>query len=84
MPIPYIEVMEMCRQAKDVALFSIKLAIVLLICQAALLFGPGGFSTYYNIQVIRAIPEIIRSVLLVGVLGTAWMQYLHKRSGNQT
>jgi hypothetical protein len=74
----------MCRQAKDVALASMRIAIVLLICRAALLFGPGEFNTYYNIQVIRAIPEVIRSVLIVGALGTAWMQYLHKRTENQT
>jgi hypothetical protein len=69
----------MCRQAKDVALVSIKLAIVLLICRALLLFGPDGYGTYYNLQVIRAIPDVIRSVLLAGALGTAWMQWLYKR-----
>jgi uncharacterized membrane protein SirB2 len=69
----------MCRQAKDVALISIKLSIVLLLCRVALLFGPGGYDTYYNLQVIRALPDVIRSVLLVGTLGTAWMQWLDKR-----
>jgi uncharacterized membrane protein SirB2 len=73
----------MCRQAKDIALTSIKLSIVLLICRAALLFGPDGYDTYYNLQILRALPDVIRSVLLVGAVGTAWMQYLDKRAGNQ-
>jgi uncharacterized membrane protein YqgA involved in biofilm formation len=70
----------MCRQAKEVALSSIRLAIVLLFCQAMLLFGPEGFDTYYVLQTVRAIPDVIRAVLLAGALGTAWMQYLHARS----
>ena len=69
----------MCRQAKDVALMSIKLAIVLLFCQVMLLLGPAGYDTYYNLQVIRAMPEVIFSVLLAGGLGTGWMQVLDKR-----
>ncbi|MDR0325670.1 MAG: hypothetical protein LBI19_06225 [Oscillospiraceae bacterium] len=72
----------MCRQAKDTALVSMKLAIVLLLCQAMLLFGPVGYDTYYNLQVIRAMPEIIFSVLLAGGLGTAWLQTLYKRAGD--
>jgi hypothetical protein len=68
----------MCKHARYTALSSIKLAIVLLICQAALLYGPDGYDTYYNLQVMRAIPDVIRAVLLIGGLGTAWLQYLHK------
>ncbi|MDR0293388.1 MAG: hypothetical protein LBH95_04465 [Oscillospiraceae bacterium] len=71
----------MCRQAKDVMLASMKISIVLLFCQAVLLFGPTGYYTYYNLQVIRAIPEVIRAVLLAGGLGTAWLQSLSKREG---
>ncbi|MCL2003170.1 MAG: hypothetical protein FWG72_04075 [Oscillospiraceae bacterium] len=69
----------MCRQAKDVALISVKLSIVLLICRIALLLGPDRYDTYYNLQVIRALPEVVRAVLLTGGLGTAWLQWLHKR-----
>lgn len=70
----------MCRQAKYAAVSSIKLAIVLLVCQAMLLFGPAGYDTYYNLQVVRAMPEVIFSVLLSGGLGSAWLQSLHKRA----
>lgn len=71
----------MCRQAKDAVLMSMKLAIVLLISQLMLLFGPLKYDTYYNLQILRAMPELIISVLLIGALGAGWLQSLWKRSG---
>jgi hypothetical protein len=71
--------MKMCRQAKDAALFSIKTAIVLLISQTMLLFGPDGYDTYHILQTVRAIPEVIFAVLLAGGLGAAWLQVIHNR-----
>ncbi len=67
----------MCKHAKDVALTSIKLAITLLVCQAALLLGPF---TYYNLQVVRSMPELVGAVLLLGGIGTAWLQSVHNRT----
>ena len=73
----------MCVQAKDTALFSIKLAIALCISRVVLLLGLGGYDTYYNLQVTRAMPEVIFAVLVAGGIGVAWLQALHKRCGGE-
>jgi len=73
----------MCRQAKETALFTLKLSIVLLICLIMLHLGPEGYDTYYNLQVIRAMPEVIFAVLMAGGIGSAWMQYLHTKNNSR-
>jgi hypothetical protein len=70
----------MCKEAKDTALFTIKLAITLSVSRAILLLGPDGYDTYYNLQAARAIPEVIFAVLLAGGIGSFWLQTLHRRS----
>jgi hypothetical protein len=69
----------MCKEAKDTALLTLKLAIALTVSRMILLLGPDGYDTYYNIQVARAMPEIIFAVLLVGGIGAVWFQTLYKR-----
>ena len=66
----------LCRWAKDVALVSVKLAIILCISRIILILGPF---TYYNMQIARAMPELIGAVLLLGAVGTAWLQMLYRR-----
>jgi hypothetical protein len=71
----------MCQHAKDTALFSLKLAIVLSVSWAIFTLAPYSYDTYYNMQVAKAMPEVIFSVLIVGGIGSAWLQALHRRSG---
>ena len=73
----------MCRQARDAALFTLKLAIALSASWTILLLGPDGYDTYYNLQVARAMPEVVFAVLLAGGIGSAWLQTLFLRNGKK-
>jgi hypothetical protein len=70
----------MCAQARDAALFTLKLAIALSVSRIILLLGPGGYDTYYNLQVARAMPEVISAVLIAGGIGSVWLQMLDRRN----
>lgn len=57
-----------------VAQTTVKVVITLLICQIILL-------SHHNADLLpfyRGLGEVLRSSILAGVIGTVWMQTLHK------
>ena len=67
--------------ARDVALTGLRVAVLLSFCTALLLGlgGPRGIDTYYIFQNAEAMQDVLRSVLLITAIGTAWIQTLFRK-----
>ena len=67
--------------ARYVALTGLRMAALLMFCQALLLWfgGPVSYDTYEIHKHAAVIDEVLNSVFLSAIIGTVWMQLLHGR-----
>ncbi len=67
--------------AKLIAKTGLQFAIALLCFNLILMWfaGPVSYSTYFIHQVIDSVYDVVNAVLLIGIIGTIWMQHLYGR-----
>ena len=68
-------------RAQFIAVTGLRLTICLLFCNLFLLWfgGPLAYATYFNYQIIAAIQDVMRAVLLLSAIGTVWIHCLYTR-----